>query len=534
MITDKEPLQIRSRRLLSRQPWLHKEGRSSQLEQFVVTTQQMRDIESRIFAAGMPVAALMEKVGGLIAQRIQALYVCSHFPQIGVLVGPGHNGGDALVVARELLFRGYQVSIFCPLKKAKPLTQAHLQYLQSLGVPILDSSQALVERDLIVDGLFGFGLERPLEGGLRALLDHVNSASAPIVSIDLPSGLHTDTGKVLGTGVQATHTLCLGLWKLGLLQDDALEFVGQTELIDFDIPLADIAAVLEKPVPQRITLQFAATQIPLHRSLDTHKYKQGHLLLIGGSQRYPGSIILAARGARATGIGMLSIAVPQSLKDLVVAQMPEALVVGCPETDNGAIANLSPALDLDKFDAIAYGPGVTTAASAVLPQLLQCRCPLILDADGLNLLAQMEPVWHSRSAPLVLTPHPGEFKRLFPQIDAQTKTEQAQQAAQETGAVVLLKGARTAIAIPGGGLFINPESTPALARGGSGDVLTGLVSSLYAQTQQPEVVAAAAWWHAQAGLFAAQTATEMGVDPLTLSAQLLPALQAILQAGANR
>jgi ADP-dependent NAD(P)H-hydrate dehydratase / NAD(P)H-hydrate epimerase len=510
----------------------HVQFRQSQLEQFVVTAQQMQAIESRIFAAGMPVAALMEKVGGLVARHIQTLYPCDRYPQIGVLVGPGHNGGDALVIARELWFQGYSVNVFRPLEKAKSLTQDHFQYLQTLGIPVLEQGLALTKQDVIVDGLFGFGLERPIEGELKTLLEQINSESTPVVSVDVPSGLHTDTGEVLGTAIQATHTLCLGLWKLGLLQDSALNYVGQSVLIDIDIPLAEINAVLGSPDILRITPQFATSHLPLRRPLETHKYHQGHVLLIGGSQRYAGSITLVARGARATGVGMLSIAVPKSLKPLVVAQMPEALVIGCPETEAGAIAHLPAELSLDQFDAIAYGPGVTTEASAVLQQVLESQCPLVLDADGLSLLAQAEPTWHHRAVPIVLTPHLGEFRRLFPHLaQVQTKTEMARRAAQEVGAIVLLKGARTVIADPDGSLLINPESTPALARGGSGDVLTGLIGGLFAQTQQLEAIGAAAWWHAQAGLFTAQVATEMGVDPVTLSEQLLPALRA--QAEAN-
>jgi ADP-dependent NAD(P)H-hydrate dehydratase / NAD(P)H-hydrate epimerase len=510
--------------------------RRSHLQQVIVTAQQMQAIESRIFASGMPVAALMEKVGGRIAQQIESLYPCDQYPCIGILVGPGHNGGDALVVARELSFKGYSVSVHRPLAKAKPLTQQHFQYLQSLKIPVLEQGADLLTQDVIIDGLFGFGLERPIDGELKALLEHINAGSTPVVSIDLPSGLHTDTGQVLGIAIKATQTLCLGLWKLGLLQDSALDCVGQLKLIDFDIPVADIDAVLRSVLaPKRLTPQLALSQLPLHRPQETHKYRQGHLLLMGGSQRYPGSILLAARGARATGIGMLSIAVPQSLKALVVAQIPEALVMACPETEDGAIAQLPPDLSLERFDAIAYGPGITTAETAVLPTILASPCPLILDADGLNLLAQSDVNWHHRRAKLILTPHPGEFKRLFPELATAplTKAEMAQQAAQGTGAVILLKGARTAIATPDGDVLINPESTPALARGGSGDVLTGLVGGLYAQTSEPKSVAAAAWWHAQAGLFTVQSTTEMGVDPVTLSEQLLPALQAILQAGAS-
>ena len=504
----------------------------------MVTAEQMRQIESHLFSAGMPVSALMEKVGGLIARRVQALYPQETFSKVGVLVGPGHNGGDALVVARELWFQGYEVQVFRPYSRAKALTQQHAQYLAHLGVPIIEEVQDLSACELIIDGLFGFGLERPLSGEIELIIQQINRWPQPILSIDLPSGLHTDTGAVLGTAIEASHTLCLGLWKLGLLQDPALPYIGIAELIDFDLPWADIIAVLgDEPQLQRITPGNAISALPLPRPLMTHKYQQGHLLLIGGSQRYAGSIVLAGLGAQAAGVGMLSLAVPASLKSLVVNYLPDALIIACPETALGAIAHLPSTIELTNYDLIAYGPGVTTETSAVLAALLASDRPLVLDADGLNLLAQGDAVamLQARSLWTVLTPHPGEFKRLFPGLVPQLSepVRAAAAAAQMTGATVVLKGARVAIANPRGRVWINPDSTPALARGGSGDVLTGLMGSLLATVcrQSPEptaVIPSAVWWHAQAGIGAAQHCTELGVDALTLTQYLRPALRAAL------
>lgn len=508
--------------------------RQKEIEQIVVTAQQMRDIEARIFVAGMPVAALMEKVGGLIARRIQALYPRSQTQRVGILVGPGHNGGDALVVARELHFQGYYVVIYCPFSQLKELTSQHAQYAQSLGIPYSDSLVALQECDLVIDGLFGFGLARSLIDPVATAINQLNQWSKPILSIDLPSGLHTDTGSVLGTAVRATRTFCLGLWKLGLLQDQALDYVGTAELIDFDIPLADVQAVLSSPRIRRITRTSAISTLPIPRPPVTHKYKQGHLLLICGSSRYAGGAILTGLGARASGVGMLSIAVPESLKPLLVAQMPEALIVGCPETQNGAIAQLQlPENDLSSFDAIACGPGLTLEATPILSGVLESDRPLVLDADGLNILAQLGvPTLAQRQAATVLTPHTGEFKRLFPDADDPMKDRisAVRSAAQISGAVILLKGARTAVANPAGSVWINPESTPALARGGSGDVLTGLLGGLVAQAELRQLpleatVATAAWWHSQAGILAAQERTELGVDAFTLTQYLMPVLR---------
>lgn len=239
-------------------------------------------------------------------------------------------------------------------------------------------------------------------------------------------------------------------------------------------------------------------------------------------------------GARASGVGMLSIAVPESLKMLLVSQLPEALIIGCPETETGAIASvqLPENIDLNSFTAIACGPGLTKDNISIIPEIIQCECPLILDADALNILAQIGtiPRLKQRKSATVLTPHTGEFKRLFPNIDHTDRIKAIQTAAQESGAIVLLKGARTAISNPQGNVWINPESTPALARGGSGDVLTGLLGGLLAQIMNKEIliediVATAAWWHSQAGILAAQTRTELGVDAFTLTQYLMPVLK---------
>ncbi|HLO49135.1 MAG TPA: NAD(P)H-hydrate dehydratase, partial [Kamptonema sp.] len=246
---------------------------------------------------------------------------------------------------------------------------------------------------------------------------------------------------------------------------------------------------------------------------------------------------LAALGARASGVGMLSIAVPESLKTLVAAQLPEALVIGCPETTSGAISQLA-GIDLSTYDAIAAGPGLTSEPALIVKSILESDRPLILDADGLNILAQFGtiPTLSTRKAPTVITPHPGEFKRLFPDLANKMRDNRiaaTQEAAQLSGAVVLLKGARVCVsyknAIGTISTLLNPESTPALARGGSGDVLTGLLGGLWAGTaarHQPleSVVETAVWWHARAGIIATSDRTELGVDAFTLTQYLIPAL----------
>ncbi|NER27785.1 MAG: NAD(P)H-hydrate dehydratase [Symploca sp. SIO1C4] len=511
-------------------------NRRELIEKVVVSAQQMREIEERMFEAGMPVAALMEKVAGLIYRRIQKLYPRSHQRRVGILVGPGHNGGDALVVARELHLQGDEVLIYRPLSQLKELTSKHAQYAASLGIPFYEQIESLADCDLIIDGLFGFGLTRSISGDVASAIENLNQHSQPIVSIDLPSGIHTDTGEVLGTAIRATQTLCLGLWKLAFLQDQALAYIGKAQLVDFNIPLGDIWSVLgQPPAIMQMRANAARDYLPLPRVAVTHKYKEGHLLLICGSKRYAGGAILTGLGARASGVGMLSIAVPESLKPLLVNHLPEALIIACQETETGAIAKLPDTVDWNSYNAIACGPGLTRDAKLVVQEALGVKCPLVLDADGLNILSEFRtiPTLLRRKEPTVLTPHVGEFKRLFPD-SAQLLPDRisaVRKASHLSKAVVLLKGARTAIAEAhsGGSLWLIPESTPALARGGSGDVLTGLMGGLLAQPglserDLPATVATAAWWHAQAGILAAQERTELGVDAFTLSQYLISVL----------
>ncbi|MEL6899486.1 MAG: NAD(P)H-hydrate dehydratase [Cyanobacteria bacterium J06606_4] len=517
------------------------------IEPYLVTAAQMQAIENRLFEGGMPVAALMEKVSARLVDWFVARYTASSdapsgkTSTIGVLAGPGHNGGDALVVARELHHRGFNVCIYQPFFQCKHLTQQHARYAQKLAVPFVSSIQALSQCDAIIDGWFGFGLTRPITDNLAEDIEQLNQQPVPVFSIDLPSGIHTDTGQVMGVAVKADYTACLGLWKRAFMQESAIAYLGTCDLIDFDIPLADIQAVLGKtPTARRITHRRALAALPLHRAPTAHKYTAGHLLLVAGSRQYAGAALLSGRGAIASGVGMLTLAVPETLRLALLPQLPGALLLGCAETAEGAIARFPNTLDLSKYDAIAFGPGLTPTVPALLTAVLGARCPLLLDADGLNLLAQGNPTeqLQARSAYTALTPHLGEFKRLFPDVYAQQADhtlpgEIASKAAAASSATVLLKGPRSAIATDDA-LWFNPVSTAALARGGSGDVLTGLAGGLMATaartgTDLTAAVTSAVWWHSQTARYLSGQRTLLGVDPLQLAQHLNPALQAMMQ-----
>ena len=510
------------------------------IQSVLVTAKQMQQIEGRLFEAGLPVAALMEKVSERITQWFIDRY-SSRKGHVGVLAGPGHNGGDALVVARELFHAGYSVSVYQPFSKLKSLTEQHTKYAKSLGIPFVETVEAIADCDAVIDGWFGFGLTRSITDELAADIEQINNRAAAIFSIDLPSGIHTDNGQVMGTAIKATYTACLGLWKRGFMQEDAIAYLGKCSLIDFDIPLADIHAVLgESPTVQRLTERQAIAHLPLNRAPTAHKYKAGHLLLIAGSKQYAGAALLCGLGAIASGVGMLTLAVPESIRLSLLSQLPAALLVGCPETESGAIAHLPKNIVLEKYNAIALGPGLTQESPQLLQTVLNASCPLLLDADGLNLLAKSNPTQQlrDRKSPTVLTPHLGEFRRLFPDIESQKNLlpgEIAFKAAQVSSAIVLLKGPRSAIATAQK-LWFNPHSTPALARGGSGDVLTGLMGGLLASAAQSgqwkdepdtlvSAVLGAVWWHSQAAIYASAQRTLLGVDPLHLARSLSAALQ---------
>ncbi len=508
-----------------------------------VTAAQMQAIEGHLWAAGLPVAALMEKVVLRVSQWIAAQYPAPR--RVAVLVGPGHNGADALGVARELHHRGYGVRLAYLRDRLKPLTQAHSTYAQYLGIPsapLPELLQGWEPGDLLIDG--GFGLSRPLSGTLATHLDHLHHCcqgqGVAVVALDLPSGLDTDRGQPLGTALAATHTLCLGLWKRGLLVEAAIPWVGQCHRIPLDIPDPAITAVLgNPPQQQRLTAAIAQAHLPLHRAATAHKYRVGHLLLVAGSRSYRGAALLALQGAIASGVGMVTLVVPEGLADLALALGPEALVVTAPTSPDGAIAALPQPWPWERYDALAIGPGLGPDCP-LLPTLWSQPHPLVLDADGLTWLARQGTP--PRPHPTLLTPHWGEFRRLFPHLNPQDDPNLdaltvAHQGAIASGHTIILKGARTGITHPDGGQWVLPQGTPALARGGSGDVLTGLLGGLAAQAvtaNAPDPLLSAAlggvWWHGETGRALAQQRTVLGVNPTTLAQYLLPFLaQSLLQ-----
>ena len=443
----------------------------------LVTGAQMAELESQLFASGLPVEALMEKAALAIARRLLATPPAAAL----VLVGPGHNGGDGLVVARELHLAGVPVRLWTPFERPKPLTSAQLRHCRWLGIPVLEGEPDPSDQSLWIDGLFGVGQQRPIDDSLASLLTrrHQERPGA-LVAIDVPTGLCSDSGRLMGsTAARARSTYCLGLFKQGLVQDAALAWVGQLERIDLGLPTALLAPLAaSQPLALGAADGATAPWPPLEPAAG--KYGRGRLLVVAGSPSYPGAAQLCLQGASASGCGSLKALVPEAGAPGLWASQPHVVLLDA--------AALEPPRALERFDAVVFGPGLGAGKGQADPsqqqlwdQLQGFRGLLLLDADGLNRLAELGQGLESgasqwlrqRQGPTWLTPHRAEFARLFPDLAGLAPLKAAAAAAQASTATVLLKGAHSVIATADGRRWQLAETCPGAARAGLGDVLAG-------------------------------------------------------------
>ena len=434
-------------------------------DHLLVRSALMAALEQQLLGSGLPVEALMEKAALAVSARLLAAP-----PEAAlVLVGPGHNGGDGLVVARELHLAGVPVRIWTPFTRHKTLTASHLRHARWLGIPVLEEAPEPGDPALWIDALFGIGQHAPPEEGIVHCLGERNRRRpGQLVAIDVPTGLCADTGRPLGAlAARAHHTWCLGLWKQGLVQDAALSWVGRLERIDLGLPQS-LLDTLDPHTP--VALTAADRGVAPWPALDPAgaKYQRGRLLVVAGSRRFRGAAHLALSGASASGCGSLRCVLPAELSDQIWLVHPH-VVLESAAGDNGcgglALAGF-PEGWLERLDAVLLGPGLGSPAEgalgpgrewAVWRQLREFHGLLVLDADGLNRLAALRQVgedplaWLARrSGATWLTPHAGEFARLFPRWTDRPPLEAAAEAARQSGACVLLKGARSVIATPDG------------------------------------------------------------------------------------
>ncbi|MDY6910890.1 MAG: NAD(P)H-hydrate dehydratase, partial [Chloroflexota bacterium] len=411
--------------------------------------------------------------------------------------GPGNNGGDGLVAARHLHDWGAKVRLF--LIKRQMENDKNFALDMERNIPWTDAfadddpatfGQALASADMVIDSLFGTGKIRPFEGVIKRMLEQVMQEKAlrpalVLLAIDLPSGLDADTGAIDPASLLADLTVTLGYPKIGLLRFPGAGNLGQLEVADIGIP----SYLAEGIKNELITAESVRGLLP-SRPLDANKGTFGKLLVVAGSINYIGAAHLACESAMRVGTGLVTLATPRSLQAILATRLIEVTYIPLPETEAGVIgAEAVPVVRerLADYDAVLLGcglghnPATVEFVKRILPDL---NMPLIIDADGLNILAQIPDWWRNLKGEVILTPHPGEMSRLLGSSVAEVqenRLETAIRAARQWNQTVVLKGAYTVVASPDGRAGISPVANPGLASAGTGDVLAGAIAGMRTQ-----------------------------------------------------
>jgi len=489
-----------------------------------VSVEQMQQLDRRtIDEAGISGEILMNRAGRGIAAQIISLIDLKGWGacQVELIAGRGNNGGDAFVAARYLGEEGFPVFVRSTAAEDDFSGDAliHLNYMLADGIPLhslpdesdwqrLDARRE--EACIVVDGLLGTGTRGKAREPVASAIAYINerSKTSLVVAIDIPSGLDGDTGLAEGGGVEADLTVTMAAPKQGLLQPEAIPYVGNLEVVDIGVPDSYMEeAVAEAPVVW-IAPKDIAVVLP-RRKRASHKGTYGHVLLMGGAIGYTGAITMAARAALRSGAGLVTVLVPHSIVSVVALNVLEAMVVGVDETEIGSISHTiwshwRPRME--EFDAILVGPGMTRHKETflLLRQIFrESTLPIVADADAISVFAGQAHRLDKARCPLILTPHPGELAAL---IGLETSVIQADRpghartAAEVTGSTLVLKGAGTIVADQDQPLQINLTGNPGMATGGSGDVLAGLLAGLLAQGLSPfDAARAAVYLHGRAG-----------------------------------
>ncbi|MDF1562275.1 MAG: NAD(P)H-hydrate dehydratase [Deltaproteobacteria bacterium] len=460
-----------------------------------LTAEEMRACDRvAIEEFGVPGVSLMETAGRAVAERALELLEESGGDGALIVCGSGNNGGDGFVAARYLFRAGVDVQVLCT-RTAEELrgdARTFHDVAVKMEIPVdycADTESlpplAIGPGDVVVDALFGTGLARPVEGlplRLIQVMRELHEGGVKVVAVDLPSGLHSDTGQILGEAVRADATVTFGYLKRGLLQYPGVQLAGEWEVVDIGLP----PQVEEQLGPECVLLDEAMVRATLPRpARDTNKGRLGHVLVVAGSADKPGAAALACLGALRAGAGLVTLATRAGGHAATVAAAPEVMGLTLPGEGPLGPDDL-PALQdaLAGKDALLIGPGIPRAepTRTLLKRLLSgLQVPAVIDADALNAIGDERAVFAGLEQEVVLTPHPGEMARLLPSTTAKVQADRYGSAgalAAETGATVVLKGAATVVAEPDGRLAVNPTGNPGLATGGSGDVLAGIIAAL--------------------------------------------------------
>src|SRR6185295_4501514 len=495
----------------------------------VLNAAQMREADRQtIEEIGIPSLVLMENTGRQVVAAMEAMHSDLLERRVAILCGRGNNGGDGCVVARTLVQRGVDVSVFLLGRVADVRGDAriNLEILGRLGLTVVEiaDSQAwelhfsqVSDCTLIVDAIFGTGLNAPVSGLIESVIADVNASGIPVVSIDLPSGLSADSPEPIGPSIEAGLTVTLGAPKLPLVLPPGELRAGDIVIADIGIP-ADVLESVDGPRIELLT-RGSMRELITPRSPDSHKGDYGRVLVVAGSRGKTGAAHLAATGALRSGAGLVTVATPASCLPIVAAMAPEYMTEPLREKDDGLDPrDVEHIIDIAR-DVIAIGPGLGQAApTREFIRLLVDRAtmPLVIDADGLNAFSGDPDRLTGRDGrDVIITPHPGEMGRLVGMSTDEVQSSRldiARNFAAAHHVYVVLKGHRTLIATPDEKVFINPTGNPGMATGGTGDVLTGMIAAWLAQLLDAEAACKlAVYLHGMAGDLAEADESEVSL-----------------------
>jgi NAD(P)H-hydrate epimerase len=487
----------------------------------LVTAELMRGLEQGAEAQGITVPMLMENAGLAVAQEVWMLLGQVAERAILVLAGPGNNGGDGLVAARHMHDWGAKVEVYLLKPRDADKDEVYRQVVER-SIPVRTAAEddgfgaleeALSRAEVVVDALLGTGRMRPIEGELAEMLRRLAAARQKplpprIVAVDLPTGVDGDSGAADPLCVASDVTVALGHSKVGLHTLPGSQYAGRVEVVDIGIPRA-----LSQDLPYELMTDAWARSLLPERPLAANKGSFGKALVVAGSVNYIGAASLACVAAGRVGAGLVTLACPKTVYPIMAAKLVESTFLPLPDEEGFLTAEAAPpvlrALG-QGYDALLVGPGLGQSAyvRAFMRQLLPALPPeslraVVIDADGLNALASSDNWWEALRVPTIVTPHPGEMSRLTELSIADIQADRLGTAVRQAarwGTTVILKGAHTVVAAPDGRARISPFANPALASGGTGDVLAGTVAGLVAQGLEPlDAAALAVYLHGRAG-----------------------------------
>jgi ADP-dependent NAD(P)H-hydrate dehydratase / NAD(P)H-hydrate epimerase len=465
----------------------------------IVTAAEMQAMDHKtITEFGIPARVLMENAGrGATHSFLKRIYALGP-GRVGVMAGRGNNGGDGFVMARYLAERHIDVEVFLLATQDRVQGDAatNLRLLPTLNVPVSEIpdarafagfKQRMRHIRYWIDGIFGTGLNADVRGYYKEVIEFINAQHRPVFAVDIPSGLHADTGQPCGVCIQATATATFGYAKIGHLIHPGTEFCGMVDVIDIGIP-----AIIAQTVTTRqsmITGRMARGLLP-PRPADTHKGHTGHVLVVAASTGKTGAAAMTSLAALRVGAGLVTLGIPETLNAILETHVIEAMTLPLPDDGRGTLtagAYDTIAQAMQGKRCLAVGPGIGTAPGTrelVHRLVRESKLPMVIDADGLNNLAGHLNLLEDRAAPTVLTPHPGEMARLLERSTADIQNDRVaavRELAQRCRICVILKGAGTLVSDPQGRVWINSTGNAGMASGGMGDVLTGTVAGCLAQ-----------------------------------------------------